>query len=208
VVYDLPFGRGRRFGSGVNGTVDRIISGWTVGFVGRVQSGWLVDLGNVRLVGMSTDDVARMFKVRKDASNKVYMLPEDVINETLKAFSVSATSPTGYGTLGPPSGRYFAPANGPDCIEPDVNAGYGSCGVGSLVVPGPMFQQYDISIAKRVEIVGRHNVEFRFEALNLFNNVNFVPVGGIGNQLAAYEVTSLTGTNVARAVQLVFRYNW
>jgi hypothetical protein len=208
VVYDLPFGRGHRFGSNVSGTVDRIINGWTVGFVGRVQSGWLVDLGNVRLVGMSADDVARMFKVRKDASDKVYMLPEDVINETIKAFSVSATSPTGYGSLGPPRGRYFAPANGPDCIEPDFNAGYGSCGVGSLVVPGPMFQQYDISIAKRVEIVGRHNVEFRFEALNVFNHVNFVPVGGIGNQLTAYEVTSLTGTNVARAVQLVFRYNW
>jgi len=208
VVYDLPFGRGRRFGSNVSGTADRIIGGWTVGLVARVQSGWLVDLGNVRLAGMGRDDVAKVFKVRKDASDRVYMLPEGVINETIKAFSVSATSPTGYGTLGPPSGRYFAPANGPDCIEPDFNAGYGSCGTGSLVVPGPMFQQYDISVAKRLTIAGRHNVEFRFEALNVFDNVNFVPVGGIGNQLAAYEVTSLTGTNVARNVQLVLRYNW
>ena len=35
----------------------------------------------------------------------------------VKAFSVSATSANGYGTLGPPSGRYIAPADSLDCIE-------------------------------------------------------------------------------------------
>ena len=56
------------------------------------------------------------------------MLPQDVIDDTIKAFSVSATSPTGYGALGAPSGRYFAPANGPDCIE-TISNDYGDCGV-------------------------------------------------------------------------------
>ena len=59
-----------------------------------------------------------MFKLRfDDASKIVWMLPQDVIDETIKAYSVSATSATGYGTAGAPSGRYFGPANGPDCIE-------------------------------------------------------------------------------------------
>ena len=39
-----------------------------------------------------------------------------------------------------PTGRYFAPANGPDCIEIDNGADYGDCGMRSLVVTGPMFQ--------------------------------------------------------------------
>ena len=38
-LYELPFGRGRRFGSNVNGLVDRIIGGWEFDGGGRVQSG-------------------------------------------------------------------------------------------------------------------------------------------------------------------------
>jgi hypothetical protein len=44
--------------------------------------------------------------------------------------------------------------------------------------------------------------------LNAFNNVNFVPVGGIGNAIANYRVTGLTGTNTSRVIQLVARFNW
>jgi hypothetical protein len=208
-VYDLPFGRGHRFGADANGFVDRIIGDWTVGWTARIQSGQLVDLGNVRLVGMSTRDVEKMFSLRfDDAGRKIWMLPDEVINESIKAFSVNATSATGYGTLGPPSGRYFAPANGPDCIEPDADREQGECGVRTLVVTGPMFRQHDVSVAKRVRLVGRSDVEFRIEALNVFNQANFVPVGGIGNNRNNYEVTGLTGTNTSRTIQLVSRINW
>jgi carboxypeptidase family protein/TonB-dependent receptor-like protein len=209
VVYDLPFGQGRRFGSNVNGIVDRVIGGWQLGLTSRIQSGQLVDLGNVRLVGMSRSDVENMFKLRFDnAGHTVWMLPEDVIDNTIKAFSVSATSPTGYSTQGVPTGRYFAPANGPDCIEVDNGADYGECGTRSLVVTGPTFQQHDIRISKRTPIVGTVNVEFAAELLNAFNHPNFVPVGGIGNDIANYEVTGLTGTNTARVIQFVTRINW
>ena len=209
VVYDLPFGQGRRFGGNAGGVLDRIIGGWQVGLTSRIQSGRLVDLGNVRLVGMTERDVRDMFKLRiDDAGRQVFMWPQSIIDETVKAFSVSATSPTGYGALGAPSGRYFAPANGPDCIEVDNGADYGECGVRSLVVTGPMFQQHDISIAKRVALIGRANFEFRLEMLNAFNQHNFAPVSGIGNDPADYEVTGLTGTNTARVIQLVSRINW
>ena len=208
VVYDLPFGRGRRFGGSAGTVLDRVIGGWQVAGTARIQSGRLVDFGNVRLVGMTEDDVRAMFKLRFDGAGRVWMLPQAVIDETVKAFSVSATSPTGYGSLGAPSGRYFAPANGPDCIEPDAGAGFGDCGTNSLVVQGPMFQNYDLSIVKRIPIVGRLVAEMRVEALNVFNNVNFAPVGGLGNNPDSYEVTSLTGTNLARVVQLVSRISW
>jgi hypothetical protein len=76
------------------------------------------------------------------------------------------------------------------------------------VVPGPMFQQHDVSIAKRVRMRGTTSLELRFEILNAFNNVNFVPRSGIGNQISSYEITSLTGTNTARTTQIVARFNW
>jgi predicted component of type VI protein secretion system len=206
IVYDLPFGRGRRFGSNANGLVHRIIGEWSFGINARVQSGRLVDLGNVRLVGMSAKDVQGFYKLRfDDAGRKVWNMPQDVIDQTILAFSTSPTTASGYSGAAP-SGRYFAPANGPDCIE--VAGGYGQCGTGSLVVTGPLFQQHDLSLSKRVEIVGRTNAEFRVEALNVFNHANFVPVGGLGNTLSNYEVTGVTGTNTSRVVQLVVRFNW
>ena len=209
VVYELPFGRGRRFGGDANGVLDRIIGGWQVGITSKIQTGSLVDLGNVRLVGMSENDVQKMFKLRFDnAAKQVYMLPEDVIDNTILAFAVSATSATGYAGASP-TGRYFAPANGPDCIELDPGADYGDCGTRSLVVSGPLFQQHDVRISKRTPVVGHVNVEFAAELLNAFNHPNFVPVNGIGSSTrAGYQVTSLTGTDTARVVQIVTRINW
>lgn len=211
LTYDLPFGQGRRWGSHVNGAMNRVIGGWQVDVTSVVHSGALVDLGNVRLVGMTKSDVQNMFKVRIDSAGGaglVYMLPADVIQQTIAAFNVSATSPTGYAGAAP-TGRYFAPANGPDCIEPE-NSAVGHCGVGSLVVSGPLFQQHDISVVKQVKVVGHTNAEFHLEMLNAFNHPNFTPLGGIGgtNVLTNFQVTSLSGTNTSRVIQLVFRFNW
>ncbi|HUF47575.1 MAG TPA: hypothetical protein VMM93_07130 [Vicinamibacterales bacterium] len=55
------------------------------------------------------------------------------LDNTIKAFNTSATSATGFSALGAPEGRYFAPANGPDCIETIPN-GFGHR---SLVASGP-----------------------------------------------------------------------
>jgi hypothetical protein len=210
MVYDLPFGQGRRFASGAGGVMDRIVGGWSVGLTGLVRSGTLVNLGNVRLVGMTVDDVQKMFKTRVDSDGRVYLLPQEVIDETIKAFSVSATSATGYGGDGPPSGRYFAPANGPDCIEIDEDAEFGACGTGNLVVTGPRFQQFDIAVSKQVRVVGRSNLEFRVEALNAFNNHNFSPRSVIDDSpnLTDYEVTGLLGTQTSRLIQFIARFNF
>src|SRR5262249_5124645 len=48
-IYEMPFGRGRRFASNVNGLVDRIIGGWEFDGGGRIQSGLIGSFGNVRL---------------------------------------------------------------------------------------------------------------------------------------------------------------
>src|SRR5688500_16712380 len=44
-VYDLPFGRGQRFGSSAGPVLDRVIGGWQIAGTARIQSGRLVDLG-------------------------------------------------------------------------------------------------------------------------------------------------------------------
>ena len=207
VVYDLPFGRGRRFASQANGVVERIVGGWSLGLNAKVQSGILTDLGNRRLNGMSAKEAQKLFKVRIADNGDVFMWPQDVIDETIKAHSTSATSATGYGSLGAPSGRYFSPANGPDCIE--VAPGFGDCGIGTLTLTGPLFRQFDVSLSKRILLAGHANVEFRVDALNAFNHHNYNPTSGVGGTtLTNYETNGLIGTDVARVLQFVARISF
>ena len=206
-VYELPFGRGRRFGSNAGPVLDRFIGGWQFHGTARIQSGVWVDFGNVRMVGFNKDDLRDMFKVRIDNNRRVWMLPEDVIENTVKAFSVSATSRDGYSALGPPQGRYFAPASGPDCLE-TIDPALGDCGTRVLEMRGPMFKNVDLSVAKLVPIVGRVRAEFRFEMLNAFNFTNFLPVGDLGSDPNDYEVTNLNGAVDSRIVQIVTRISW
>jgi hypothetical protein len=214
-VYELPFGRGRRFGGNANGVVDRVIGGWQLGVVSKIQSGRLVDLGNLNLVGMSRSDVQKNFKLRFDNTGKaIYMWPQDIIDNTILAFAVSPTSASGYAGAAP-TGRYFAPANGPNCIE--VANGFGDCGTGSLIVTGPTFVAHDVRFSKRTTIVGHVNFEFACELLNALNHANFLPLAVVngntttgisGSTLTGFQLTSLTGTDTRRTVQLVGRVNW
>jgi hypothetical protein len=196
-IWELPVGKGRKFLSGASGLLEGILGGWQLATITRMHSGRMLDFGNVRLVGMSRKDLRKVFKLRfDDRGRAVYMLPQDIIDNTNRAFSVQATSPTGYGSLGPPGGRYLAPANGPDCIEmvdPTIfiqgstatqqfgyNYGPGKCGEGSLVVTGPMYWHTNISLLKRFHLRGSITIDVRAELLNAFNHANFVPVTGSG----------------------------
>ena len=83
------------------------------GVVSKIQSGRLVDIGNVRLVGMNRDDVANLFKLRfDDAGKQVYMWPDEIIQNTLLAFATSPTSASGYAGA-TPTGPATTPAATP-----------------------------------------------------------------------------------------------
>jgi hypothetical protein len=203
-TYELPFGQGRRFGAGAGPILDRIIGGWSFDGIARIQSGRLLSLQGVRLVGMSESELQDMFKLRFDHTGKVvYMLPQDVIDNTVKAFSVSATSADGFSDLGPPQGKYLAPENGPDCIA--ITEDFGECGPTQITLTGPTLFRFDLSAVKRVPIRGRLNFEFRAEFLNAFNSPQFTPVFPASDDPDDYRVTGAGG---AREIQLVWRINW
>jgi hypothetical protein len=211
-VYELPFGAGKRFANR-SGVLDHIIGGWGFDGAARIQSGQILSFGNVRLVGMTDAQLQDAFSIRKDDANRiVYILPQDIIDNTIKAFSTSPTSATGYGSQGAPSGRYFAPANGPDCLQ----ALPGQCAPLEHFVTGPAFVRFDMSASKRVQIAKTVNFEFRAEFLNAFNNINFIPVATIsptalastGQVTTAATDSSNTQDPGGRLVQLVFRINW
>ena len=203
-TYELPFGQGRRFASSVGPWMDRLIGGWSFDGVARIQSGRDLQLQGVRLVGISEEDFRKEFKIRfDDAGQVVYNLPQDIIDNTVKAFSVSATSATGYGADGAPSGRYIAPGFGPDCLSAVANIN--ECTPDPIEVRGPRLTRFDLSAVKRTTIKGRVNAEFRAEMLNAFNTPWFTPVLSASNNPVNHRVTAAGGN---RTMQLVFRLNY
>ncbi len=219
-VYELPFGQGKRFGSGVSRGLNRLIGGWSFDGAGTVRSGNIMDFGHVNLVGMTDADLQSIYKLqfRQDPTTGltqlVYMLPQDIVDNTIKAYSIDVTSPTGYSSLGVPSGRYFAPVNTQACMEVSGEDQFGKCAPVHHYVTGPAFVRFDMSIAKRLEVTSRVNVQFRVEALNVFDNVNFTPNSYIGTTALSYQVRSAytdinnTQDPGGRLLQLSFRISW
>ncbi len=218
-IYELPFGRNQMFGGNVGPMLDRLVGGWEFHGAARVQSGTPFNMGNVQLIGMTRNDLQKAVKMRFDDAGRVaYFLPQDIIDNTRKAFNVSATSANGYSTLGAPTGRYFAPASSGGCIE----AFTGQCGTTNIVLYGPSFARYDLSIVKKTKITERVNFEFRAEFLNAFNHINFIvgnpandtnTIGGFANATfgqvtQAYRDLSTTNDPGGRLIQLVGRINF
>jgi Carboxypeptidase regulatory-like domain len=214
-VYELPFGKDKKFFSNAGGLANRLAGGWEFQGTGRVQSGQLFNLGNFNLVGMTMRQLNDVYKLRDDAANKImYILPQDIIDNTIKAFSTSATSSTGYGTLGPPSGRYIAPASNANCIQ----VYSGQCAPQSIFLTGPRLTRFDLSIIKKIQISERVNFELRGELINAFNNINFMnPTGTaftsptsltFGQVTTAYSDSSNTNDPGGRLGQIVVRINF
>lgn len=218
-IYELPIGKGKLLGGNVGGVMDRVIGGWEFHGAARLQSGTPFNFGNVQLVGMTRSDLQKVTKMRfNDAGKIAYFLPQDIIDNTIKAFNVSATSANGFGTAGAPTGRYIGPASAANCIE----AFTGQCGTTNLVLNGPRFDRYDMSIIKKFRITEKTNFELRGEFLNVFNHINFIVgnpgndvnvIGGFGSATfgqvtQAYRDTSTTNDPGGRLVQIVARFNF
>jgi len=215
-VYELPIGRGRMLFGGAGRALDRLVGGWEFHGASRIQSGQVLDFGNVNLVGMTGKDLQKAFKLRFDhAGGVIYSLPQDIIDNTIKAFSVSATAPTGYGDRGAPTGRYIAPANSASCIQVVT----GDCAGQNVNVYGPRFTRVDLSVVKKTRISERVNFELRGEFLNAFNHANFFAFTSqanftnftsdtFGQVTSAYRDPSNTQDPGGRLVQIIARINF
>ena len=203
-VYELPIGGGRTLLTNAHGFLDRIIGGWEFQGISRMQSGSLINFGNVRLVGMTHEELQNVVGLRFDDANKqIYYQPDDMLKNTIAAYNVSATTSTGYSAaFGVPTGRYVAPANSGGCIQ--IVAG--DCAPNTLYVRGPWFWNFDLSLVKKVRFTEQSNLEFRGEFLNAFNQTNFNGTSCASTSQTCGQVSGQQGG--PRAIQLVLRINF
>ena len=139
-VYDLPFGRDRHFGKGMNKALDAVAGGWEAAGILTLHTGFPIsiqasDASNTGSRGSRADCIA----------------PPDVFGTQNAAPSVG----NGYQWFSPAS--YAQPSNGT----------FGNCGVGT--VRGPGLATLDFNLSKSFRITERHVVDLRAEFINLTN---------------------------------------
>jgi hypothetical protein len=119
-TYDIPFGRGKRWGANTNAWIDGIAGGWTFSGTARFQTQSFV------LRGVELSDGYTLKQAQKDLSvlrfvtdpitgaQTVWNFPEEIYTNTIKAFNTDETqAANGYYAPGTePTGHYFKPAGG------------------------------------------------------------------------------------------------
>jgi hypothetical protein len=205
-VWDLPVGRGRRFGTDMNPWLDGVIGGWTFSGSGRVQLP-LFRLANTVLVGMSHAEAQALFKETRFDTNPitgvttVWNMPEDVIENTRRAYRTDPTSPNFYADGEAPTGRYFAPAGGPDCM-----ALYAQDCAPDLFFHGPWFAQFDIKVVKRFPVGQGKSFQVDFELLNALGATNFEHELDPGSSANSFRITDQhSGPRIG---QIAVRFNF
>jgi hypothetical protein len=173
-TWEVPVGRGRRFGTDMNPILNAILGNWEMSGNARFQTE-RYRLTNTKLVGMTAAELAKEFKIRifqdgTTGTTTVYSMPADIIANTRAAYSTDPTTATGYSTaLGVPTGRYLKPASDANCV-----AIYrGDCGAQDIEINAPLFTRVDLRIKKLFPFLSRGSLEVNVEMLNAFDNINF-----------------------------------
>jgi len=229
--YELPFGHGERFGSNMNKWLNGVAGNWQVNVTGRVETGRLWDLGDVKLVNLSLADLQHEFKYYQAADGFVYNLPQDLIANSVKAFAIDVTSPTGHPVC---NGSNAATCGGPDPTKPYLAPSSdatcttiitGDCNTRQQLVKAPPFSRFDLSVKKRFPFAGRASFDFEFDMLNVFGAIDYnsvlpqinlnnaAPYATFASQdtyrvTTAYADINNTYDPGGRVGQLVFRVNW
>jgi hypothetical protein len=212
-IYELPFGAGRRFLGHWKNPLSRVVDGWSLAAVARVQAGPSTQLTSNRatynasdsgivLYNMTTTQLQDMISIRKttDANGNgvLFWLPQSIIDNTNAAFEVNGKT---LRDLDPTK-----PYLGPPSIAGQL--GY------NVYLYGPWFSKFDLGLVKRTRIQERKEVELRVQALNALNQTNFnLGSGGannasFGQTTSAYRDINTTSDPGSRIIEFVLRVNF
>jgi hypothetical protein len=176
VIYDLPFGKGKAFGSGWSPAVNTVAGGWQVTLIERVSSGFpvpLIDSNNTSGTG---------FNQGGDSNN--YNRPDQVAGCPVKA-----------------KGNLKYQFINPACFTAPAAGELGNAS--RVPVSGPDFVNSDASLIKQFALPREMGLNFRAEFFNLFNHAQLgSPVADI-NAPGFGQVSSIV--NNPRLMQLALK---
>jgi hypothetical protein len=165
VLYELPFGQGRRWGGGVSGLTNAFVGGWSVNVIGQLQSGRPLDFEGRNIY---FDGDLKSLKAK-------YSNNTDVPVFDLSGFYFHDAAVQTNGVDDPAKQR------GDQRIRLANNLRYFPSRIDGI--RSPFLNLWDISLVKQVPIGGRVHAQINIEFLNalnrtVFNDANTDPTNG------------------------------
>ena len=217
-IYELPFGRGKRWGTDASGFVDRVIGGWQLTSILRIDSGAPMSItdprGTLNRAGRSGRQTANT-NLTKDQVKAligtfrtpcgIFGIDPAVINLDLAQCQNGLIRPRLAGTTAGVASLGFGQPTFPGQVF--FNVGPGQTGTMERnFISGPTYLNWDASIIKNIPITERVRFQIRGEAFNVLNRTNFA----FTNQFTQMDVNSTTfgrlqSTFQNRIVQFVGR---
>jgi outer membrane receptor protein involved in Fe transport len=153
LVYDLPLGRGRKYGASMPLFVDEVIGGWKVGMTGIAYSGFPITMA-----------ATNNSQVNSGAQRPNKLRSLKVVNRSINNWfgTDSSATPCLLDTKGNPTD------NGQCAYAQPAFGTFGTSRVGTERAPG--FQTYGASVTKDFTVWHEQQINFRADADNLFNN--------------------------------------
>jgi len=194
-VLDLPFGRGKRYLSGVNGVGGKVVSGWGLDGITTLQRGFPVKIswgGSNALTnaGLGIGTLRPDYVQGCDKN-----LSGSSVSRVTEWFNTSCfTQPGGVASTSVSINTFnneWVFGN-----EPRVDASLRQQGV----------VNFDFAVFKKTSITERVNVEFRTEFFNIFNHPQFGPPNGTETSSTFGEVTNTV--NNPRLIQFGLKFNF
>jgi hypothetical protein len=183
-VYQLPFGRGQRFGSGINRATDEAIGGWKV-------SGDVIMYSGFPLTINSPED----YYVNSFAAHAIQFRKLNGVHRTTQNWfgaDASATPCTQFDSNG------NTIDNGSCAYGAESYNGFGNAQNGSERAPG--FRQVDLSAFKTFKVTESQTLELRGEAFNALNIASYAPPQ---TYIFSPQFGLITGTNSSQRVMQV-----
>jgi hypothetical protein len=193
-TYELPFGRGRMFGSNMNAAQDAVAGGWQLGGITTIRS------GEHYTAFLSYDDTNTGTAALPDMIHNPHDFSFDIADQG----SVFQCPTPGHQSL-------YCWYNPAAFVIPPLAPGQGSAHQfgtardGDLV--GPDQVNFDFSAMKNFRITESHRVQFRAEFFNIFNHPQFGLPGRNPNSIGGASITGTLPDN-QREIQFALRYTF
>jgi hypothetical protein len=177
--YELPFGKGMKWGSEWGGLTDAILGGWKVSAIMQARTGIPITVTDGR--GSSLQAVRG--------------------NE--RPNCVGDPVPSNQGMTSDPNAPNDSKWINIDAFARAASGTWGNCGIG--ILSGPGYSNVDLTLAKRFNMGGTRQLELRAEAFNALNHPNWTMPGRNIGDLNTFGI--ITGTvNEPRIIQLAVKF--
>lgn len=218
-VYDLPFGRGKHYFGQSAGVTDRLVGGWQLGGILRINTGTPLTIvdprGTLNRVGRSANQTAAT-----DLSNNQI---SDLIGIFKQNGNVYYINPSVINADGRGAAAFGQPAFSGEVFFDNGPGQFGT--LARSTINGPLFTQLDMSLTKNIKLTERMRFQIRADAFNVLNHTNFLAgvltpgltLGGTGNTIfnvnsttfgQITEANTIGGTGLNRIIQVAGRFEF